>query len=373
MRITFVSACLASGGSERALVSLAESFLHRGHSITVVTLSGEETDFYSLPEGVTRVAFDLIPSARASTVWPRLRATARRLRALRRTIPTTRPDVVISSLQHINVLTLLALTGMAVPLIVVEQNNPVMLSLGEPWNWLRRVTYPRAARLVSVSRGVDQHFDWLLEAQRVIIHNPLTPDYENTDESPLPVDANWGEKLVVAVGRLTYVKGFDLLLSAFAGVAEKYPDWNLVILGEGELRSELEVQREQLGLSQRVLMAGQLANPFPLMRRAQLFVLPSRTEGFPNVLIEAMACGLPVIAADCPSGPSEIVRDGENGLLVPTEDVPALQAALERLMSDEAERERLSCNREKVQELFGIRRVTEAWERLLQQVTAERA
>jgi glycosyltransferase involved in cell wall biosynthesis len=279
--------------------------------------------------------------------------------------------VVISSLQHINVLTLLALTGKALPLIVVEQNNPAMLSLGKPWNWLRRVTYPRAARLVNVSRGVDQYFDWLLKAQRVIIHNPLTPDHENADESSLPVGTNLGQKLLVAMGRLTYVKGFDLLLSAFASVAEKYPDWNLVIIGEGELRSELEAQREQLGLSQRVLLCGQLVNPFPFLRRAQLFVLPSRSEGFPNVLIEAMACGVPVIAANCPSGPSEIVRDGENGLLVPTEDVAALAAALERLMSDESERARLSGDSDEVQELFGIKKVTEAWEQLLQQVMTE--
>jgi len=146
-----------------------------------------------------------------------------------------------------------------------------------------------------------------------------------------------------------------------------------MILGEGDERPELERLISCLGLRDRVALPGRTKNPSAVLKRAKLFVLPSRHEGFGNVLIEAMACGLPVIAADCPSGPNEIVRDGENGLLVPTEDVPALQAALERLMSDEAERERLSCNREKVQELFGIRRVTEAWERLLQQVTAERA
>jgi glycosyltransferase involved in cell wall biosynthesis len=306
-------------------------------------------------------------------MWPRLRATARRLRALRRTIPATRPDVVVSSLQHVNVLTLLALTGKAMPVVVVEQNNPSMLSLGMPWNWLRRVTYPRAARLVSVSQGVDRYFDWLRPAQRTVIHNPLTPDYENAGGSPLPVGVRPGRKLLVAMGRLTHVKGFDLLLAAFAGVAEKHQDWDLVIIGEGELRSKLEAQREQLGLSQRVLLPGQLTNPFPLLRRAQLFVLPSRSEGFPNVLIEAMACGVPVIATDCQSGPREIVRDGENGVLVAAEDVGALAAALERLMADDAERARLSGNPDEVQELFGIKKITEVWEQLLQQVLAERA
>ncbi len=369
MRITFVSACLECGGAERALVSLVVGLRHAGHTVSVITLSAQATDFYSLPKDVDRTALDMIPAVRGKNWLVRLRANYRRLRALRHRIPATRPDIVISSLQHVNVMTLLALMGKSIPVIVVEQNDAT-LSCGEPWNLLRRITYSKAATVVSVSQGVANSFEWLPQAQRAIIHNPLTPDYALAAEANVSIDMRSNRKYLIGMGRLTYLKGFDLLLSAYADLADEFPDWSLIIIGEGELRSELEDQRDRLGLAQRVLLPGQLNHPFSLLKRSDLFALPSRSEGFPNVLVEAMACSLPVIASDCPSGPSEIVRDGENGVLVLAGDVRALREGLSRLMGNVAERARLASKPADVEKVFGIEKITAAWEKLLHEVAA---
>jgi glycosyltransferase involved in cell wall biosynthesis len=170
--------------------------------------------------------------------------------------------------------------------------------------------------------------------------------------------------LITAMGRLTYQKGFDLLLQAFKKIADAHPHWQLMILGEGALRKDLERQRDELGLTKRVRFSGLVDNPFPILQGSSLFVMASRYEGFPCALLEAMACGLPVVYTDCPSGPSEIIREGIDGLLVPNGDVAALGNAMDRLMSDAGERQRLAARAPEVLERFGSDKIISQWESL---------
>ena len=175
---------------------------------------------------------------------------------------------------------------------------------------------------------------------------------------------------MVAIGRLVDQKGFDLLLDAFAQLAAEYPDWSLMILGEGPLRVELVARARAFNLEQQVHFPGEVADPFPILREADLFVLSSRFEGFPNVLCEAMACGVAVISFDCPSGPAEIIRHGVDGILVPPGDVPALVAALDHLMRHQDERERLASRAPEVVKRFSRDKVLLLWEQLFEDVNS---
>jgi glycosyltransferase involved in cell wall biosynthesis len=141
-----------------------------------------------------------------------------------------------------------------------------------------------------------------------------------------------------------------------------------MIIGEGELRGELEELREKLGLTQRVFFAGLLTDPIPSLRSSDLFVMASRFEGFPYAALEALACGLPVIYTDCPSGPREIIREGIDGLLVPNGDVAALTVAMDHLVSDAAKRQRMAARAPEVLDRFGLYKIVKQWETLLDSV-----
>jgi glycosyltransferase involved in cell wall biosynthesis len=270
-------------------------------------------------------------------------------------------------MDKVNILTLLAARGLGVPVVVSERNDPSMSSIGRGWDFLRRRTYSKASALVLQSPATLAFFDFLSSSKKHVIPNPVMPPPTplNEAESRQPFGAKY---FIAAMGRLVEQKGFDLLLAAFAAVSNKYPDWSLVILGEGPLRKELENQVESLKLGTRVQLAGQVSNPYPMLRRADLFVISSRFEGFPNALLEAMATGLPVVGFDCPSGPRNIIREGVDGLLVPPEDVGALAAALDRLMGNPAERERLAKHAPEVLERFGMCEIMAKWDDLIAQV-----
>jgi glycosyltransferase involved in cell wall biosynthesis len=176
--------------------------------------------------------------------------------------------------------------------------------------------------------------------------------------------------VIVAMGRLVPQKGFDMLLDAFAPVARRHPDWNLEIWGEGPQRAALERRRAALGLEQRVRLPGTTAEPHDTLRRAGIFVLSSRREGFPMVLGEAMASGVPCVSFDCPSGPRELIRDGIDGLLVPPSNVAALSAALERLIVDRDLAQRLASKAPEVVDRFSLDAILRQWSAIFTEVGA---
>jgi len=175
--------------------------------------------------------------------------------------------------------------------------------------------------------------------------------------------------VVLAAGRLTSQKGFDLLIDAFAPVARAHPDWTLKIFGSGPLRDELQQQIDRLGLGARVRMMGRTRRMGDELAKASVFALSSRYEGFGMVLIEAMSAGVPVVSFDCPRGPGEIVHDGEDGFLVPAVDVPAFAAALERLVGDEALRRRLGAAALRTAARYDPETVGRRWDALLDVLT----
>ena len=370
MRLTFILPSLeAGGGAERAVVLLAAGLQQRGHEITLITLSGTAGDAHLLPEGVRRLALNL--RTESATIFSGLWRNGKRLHVLRQAILATQPEIVIPHINQTNVLSAFALSGTGRPVVAVEHSGTLLKSPGLVWRALRRMIYPRVARVVCVSKGAANYFSWLPDSRKMVIYNPLIVP----PQSPLPALAgiDHDKRWVVAMGRLLRVKGFDLLLRAWAQVGPRHGDWQLIIMGEGPLRDELIRQRDAAGLEESVVFTGLVANPFPLLHRAELYVMPSRAEGLPYALLEAMACGCPAVAFDCPDGPREIIRHETDGLLVENGDVKALATALERLLSDENERRRLAVNAPEVLEKFGLERALNEWETLFAEVTGAEA
>lgn len=250
-----------------------------------------------------------------------------------------RPAAMLSALNHANVIACLAYRLARVPTrLVISEHNTLSMSnaqnaRGRLVPWLMRWVYPWADSVVAVSQGVADDLVRTLgiDATRVkVIYNPVV-DETLFDKAKQPLEHPWfkqGEPpVVLAVGRLTEQKDFETLIRAFAVVRAKRVV-RLLILGEGELRFQLETLVNQLGLKDDVALPGFVANPFGYMARASVFVLSSRWEGLPTVLLEAMACGAQVVSTDCPSGPREILEDGKWGLLVPVENVSTLAQAI---------------------------------------------
>ncbi|PSB04855.1 glycosyltransferase family 4 protein [Merismopedia glauca] len=363
--IALVCHSLRCGGAERAMVLLAQGLSDRGHQVSVITIDNDDSDFYTLSPQVKRIVLNV--SSYSRDILQAVKSNLYRLLSLRKTIESLQPDIVISFMDITNVLTLLALVNTQSKVIVNEQNNPLALK-SKPWQILRRLAYPLAAKLVSVSGGVDAGFEWLPKHKRTVIYNALTPIGDRPTTVELPQGADVEKKWVVAMGRLVKQKNFSMLLSAFHRIAQMHPDWQLLIFGEGELRSQLERQRDELGLQNRVLLPGITANPFGIYQRAQLYAMSSLWEGLPAVLFEALSCGLPIVSTDCPSGPREIIRDGIDGILVPTQDELALSQAMDLLMSDDSKRQALSDRAKEAQDRFSLVTIVAQWEELIQEL-----
>lgn len=332
MRIALVISALGAGGAERVIVTLANCWAARGWTVTLITFDPPQTaPYYEVDPRVQlrRLGIESV----GSPLWRAVRQNLRRIRALRQVLREAHPDIAISFLAKINVLTVLASRGLGFPVVVSEHNNPKQQRVRCIWVWLRQSLYNRAYCLVTPSRGVLANFSGKFRERGRVIPNPveLNPSFE----------PRRGSGRIVAVGRLVHQKGFDLLLEAFARMAPEHPQWTLTIWGEGDQRKPLEALVADLGLAGRVSLPGVTERPGQWTEMADVFVLSSRYEGFGNVIIEAMAAGLPLVAFDCPYGPGDIIRDGEDGLLVPPEDVDALAATLRRLIVDVDLRERL--------------------------------
>ena len=393
MKILLVISSLSGpGGAERVVSMMANHWVEEaGWEVTVATFDGgEEPSFYALssavkheplnaaqhPSGLVKSVSDtkrrikvLQRSSivqRASQFIGRILSTSRRTEVLRQYFEATSPDVVISFITETNVVALLSGLRAGLPVIVSERNNPAYQLCDVRTRRLRRRLYPRASAVVCQTQQILDFFGPGLSRNGLVIPNPVM---QWDDDAAVPEITLPGGKLLFAVGSMSeqkiYQKGFDLLVTVFSDLARKHGDWNLVILGDGLGREALRRQVEEVGLCDRVYLPGNVKNVHSLLVKGELFVLSSRYEGFPNVLCEAMACGLPVVSFDCPTGPRDIVRDGVDGLLVDAEDALALEKGLDGLMSDREMREQMGARAREVVDRFSVEKVMGMWEELV--------
>jgi glycosyltransferase involved in cell wall biosynthesis len=296
-----------------------------------------------------------------------------------------RPHVVLSFRKGMSLVTLAAVTiygRSRVRWIAREGNNTLAVIDDEVSSALARssvrqltaLCYRAADRLLTICHEMADDLQGPLQldpAKLRTIHNAVDiAEVERRAAQPaaLAIEGPY----LIAVGRLERQKGFDVLLRAFA--AGRLRDTHRVLLiGEGSQESALRALASELGIAERVRFAGWQDNPWALMRRAALFVLPSRWEGFGNVVIEAMASGVPVVVSDCSYGPKEIVRSGREGLVVKTDDVPALREAMERVLHDAPLRERLvAAARERARE-FDVPNIVAQYQALFLEAAADLA
>jgi glycosyltransferase involved in cell wall biosynthesis len=370
MRLTLVIASLGRGGAERTASELANAWAERGEEVTLITLERDDVPAYTLhPTIVVRQL--KVREGKAKHILHGVVRNIKVVHALRRAVRGSEPDLVVSFMDIPNVLTLLASRGLDIPVIITEHVHPAYHYIGWHWQILRRLVYRHADALVCVSQPLLEWFQSRMQVRGCVVPNPVGPGPSR--KSPLDRQSKDDTgHLIVGMGRLVEQKGFDLLIEAFSRVAARHSNWSLKILGDGPLRDQLEAQVQRLGLTGRVGFTGALADPFIVLRAADLFVFSSRYEGFGNALCEAMACGLPAISFDCPSGPSEIIRSGVDGVLVPSEDVTELAAAMNQLMADSQERLRLAARAPEVVTRFGIDRILGLWERIFSDLLTRR-
>jgi GalNAc-alpha-(1->4)-GalNAc-alpha-(1->3)-diNAcBac-PP-undecaprenol alpha-1,4-N-acetyl-D-galactosaminyltransferase len=365
-RLSLVISSLQAGGAERVLSRMASYWAERGHDVEIVSYDRPDArPFYPLHDDVRVRGLDVLRDSRHAieALWN----TAVRVRRVRGAITNHRPDAVISFLDQVNVVTLLATRGLGVPVIVSERSDPAHCPLTSPWTQLRPRVYRWAKRVV-VQTPDARNFFTDPRVRTAIVPNVVSPapvrdPGRDTGSAPEP-DAS-RTRWITAVGRLGPEKGFDLLIAAFAKIAGAHPSWHLRIVGGGPLADALARQAAGLGLEGRVRFTGRVSDVFAQLAATDLFVMSSRFEGFPNALGEAMAAGLPVIAFNCPSGPRALIRDGIDGVLVPPEDVTALAEAMDRLIGDPAARASLGARAAEVVERFSEEAVMARWEELL--------
>lgn len=333
---------LYGGGAERVMLNLAAGLAARQHAVDLVVAQAEGPYLAEIPSSVRLM--ELNPRHRRSF------RTLASLPALIRYLRRERPDALISAL-HANIVALWArrLAGSPRQAVVSEHNTlSVQMQTWPRWHSqlmlrLIRSCYPWADAVTAVSAGVADDLAIVTGIPRSgvqVIYNPIvTPQFQEKATEPLvhPWFEPGSPPVVLGVGRLAVQKDFGTLIRAFARVRQTR-SCRLLILGEGEERPALEAVVRELGMEQEASLPGFVPNPFPYMAQAALFVLSSRWEGLPTVLVEALYCGSRIVATECPSGPREILCEGRYGQLVPVGDVGALARAMEDALAGKLDR-----------------------------------
>jgi GalNAc-alpha-(1->4)-GalNAc-alpha-(1->3)-diNAcBac-PP-undecaprenol alpha-1,4-N-acetyl-D-galactosaminyltransferase len=363
MRIACVIHSLSGGGAERVMAGLASRLSARNHDVTLITLDDGATDRHQVSRSVHRQCLNQMMHSRF--VWDRVLNTRRRVRSIRAAITDLSPDVVLSFCDRTNLLVLMAVGNSKFPVVVAERSDPAQQTLGRVGEWLRGHWYPKAAAVVALTETSADHLRARFHVPIHVIPSAIEAPTEGSDRT-LAI----ANKRILGIGRLEHEKGFDRLIDAFEKVARSEPAWTLRILGEGSQRSALEQRVHQRGLSNRVSFAGWVSPIGNELAAATLFALPSRYEGFPSALLEAMAAGVPSVAVDCESGPravlTEPVLDQALGGLLVENTVTGLADGIHRLMSNAELRESIGQVGKCVVDRFGWDSMVSRYEQVLQ-------
>ncbi len=386
MRIALTIHSLDGGGAERVLCHLAQRWAMLGHQVHVITWSAQSSDSIPLSSvspssNLQQHGLDLAQPSR--NVWQGVLANRRRVRALRAKLRQLQPEVVLSFCDQMNISTLQAARGLGIPVWIAERNDPAEQKLSRLWELWRRATYPQCSGCVVQTVAIADYLSRLIPRQRICVI-PNAVEIAASDAQPSEGDLDCGEssddggpegldcgessdgktrlKTILAVGRLSHQKGFDVLLTAWQQTQDELPDWQLRIVGDGPQRLELEQRAAKLA---RVHFTGWLEQTNAAYAQSQLFVLSSRYEGFPNALLEAMSHALPCIATNCSQAIDELSRSGSAIHTVPIDDSNALAMAIRQLAESAALSASLGCAAQQVSRDYSWDRIGPMWDKIL--------
>lgn len=341
MKITFVTSTLTSGGSERVISLLANKMAERGHKVEIICLR-KQIVFYPINCDV-KVLFaakealsDLLP---LKIIW------------LRKYIKKSNPDVVIPFMTAVYCTTILALIGLNISVIASERIDPAYSSILR--KMVRRIFLPLAAHLVVQTENIKKYYNKGIQNKTSVIYNPVSEKVFDTVNLAK-------ENQIISVGRLYPQKNQKIMIDAFNQIKDKYPDYKLVIYGEGPLRKELENYINELALKERVLLPGRSDEVINELKKSKLFCLSSDYEGMSNALIEAQCVGLPIITTRV-SGAEELIVNNKNGIIINIGDVNNLVEAMDSLLGDEIKMNSFSIENEKRAFLFEIDTIVNQW------------
>lgn len=359
------------GGAQRVIAQLCNHFATGPFDVTLITLTPEKS-FYELSDEVRIHALNRVTEG---TRFSRVVRVANWITTLRKVFIELRPDVVVSFIDMTNVMVLLATIGMRLPVIVSERIDPAAYAhrLSRIDRTLRYLTYPRASRIVVQTKRAARFFDIRQNSRIVTIPNPVpATDLTAQPDHPSPE----GRFRIICVGRLDHQKGFDILIESFLRVAHEFPNWDVVIFGEGSDRSALLAQIQDCGLENRVKLMGVSRDVASEMARSHIIAFPSRYEGFPNALAEAMAVGLPAIAFNGVSGVEDLIIDDETGLLIdwdqskPEDPIPPFVDGLRKLMAEGELRTRLGVGGKVRVQQYSPEIILKQWQQLITEAGA---
>lgn len=349
MKICFVTATLTSGGSERVMSLVANQLAKRGHDVEIVNLN-KHIVFYPIHEDVhLSFAEDEVGSSIISKIiW------------LRKHVKTEKPDVVIPFMEAVYCVTLLALIGVEVPVISSERIDPRKSPFVR--NILRRIFLPLTTHLVVQTKDIKAFYPKFIQKKTSIIYNPVSETVFQLQDEPK-------ENVIISVGKLDGQKNQKLLINAFASISKDFPDWKLVIYGEGRERESLEslVSSFKSQVSSRIKLPGRCETVIEEMNKAKVFAFSSDFEGMSNAILEAVCVGLPVVTTNV-SGAAELVKDGEGGFVVPIRDGEALADALRTILQDEQLREKMARENKARAKEFKLDMIVDQWESLILQI-----
>lgn len=366
MKITFVTSTLTSGGAERVISILANNFAERGYEVEMIALTSISPDYYTLNPKVKFIHADKVSKGGLlGELW-----------WFRRHIKKEQPDVVIAFMEAVYEFVLLALLGTKIPVISSERLDPALISW--PRKVLRWLLLPTTTAHVVQTQQIKEYYNKRIQKKTHIIYNPVNERVFQVNDERLKVKDGKEVKVerlkvkderlnrIISVGRLYPQKNQKMMIEVFEKIAPKFPEWSLVIYGEGRERDSLESLVSSLNsqVSSRISLPGRCETVIEEVAKSKVFCLSSDYEGMSNAMIEALCVGTPVISTKV-SGTDELIRDGENGLLVDIGDTDGLAQAFEKLLSNQELREQLGKEGQKLANQFKTDTIVDQWENLV--------